>query len=91
MDMFSSRNWSYRPSSLSAEASASSGNAVSAIQDFYGLDNVTSSGLCTHTETQKAKKRRGVPRNPGNKNTIFLTYFSFYLMTFFVWDFWITR
>ncbi|KAJ4910310.1 Protein indeterminate-domain 12 [Raphanus sativus] len=64
MDMFSSRNWSYRPRSLSAEASVSSGNAVSAIQDFYGLDNVTSSGLCTHTETQKAKKRRGVPGNP---------------------------
>ncbi|KAF3540904.1 hypothetical protein F2Q69_00021499 [Brassica cretica] len=64
MDMFSSRNWSYRPSSLSAEANASSGNTVSAIQDFNGLNNVISSRLCTHTETQKTKKRRGVPGNP---------------------------
>ncbi|CAH8301224.1 unnamed protein product [Eruca vesicaria subsp. sativa] len=64
MDMFASRNWSYRPSSLSAEASASSGNTVSAIQDFNGLNNVISSRLCTHIETQKAKKRRGVPGNP---------------------------
>lgn len=71
MDMFSSRNWSYRPSSLSAEASASSGNTVSAIQDFNGLNNVISSRLCTHTETQKTKKRRGVPGNPGNTNMIY--------------------
>ncbi|KAF8099843.1 hypothetical protein N665_0236s0005 [Sinapis alba] len=64
MDMFSSRNWSYRPSSLSAEAGASSGNTVSAIQDVNGLNNGISSLLCTHTETHKAKKRRGVPGNP---------------------------
>lgn len=76
MDMFSSRNWSYRPSSLSAEASAS-GNTVSAIQDFNGLNNGISSLLCTHAETQKAKKRRGVPGNPGNKNMISFTEFIF--------------
>ncbi|CAH2071924.1 unnamed protein product [Thlaspi arvense] len=64
MDMFSSRNWSYKLSSLSAQASASSDNTLSTIQDFNGLNNVISSRLCTHTETQKTKKRRGVPGNP---------------------------
>ncbi|ESQ37933.1 hypothetical protein EUTSA_v10028701mg [Eutrema salsugineum] len=59
--MFSSRNWSYKLSSLSAEASASSGNTI---QDFNGLNNVISSRLCTHAETQKTKKRRGIPGNP---------------------------
>lgn len=64
--MFSSHNLSYKLSSLSGEPSASSGN----IQDFSGLNNVASS-LCTHTETQKSKKRRGTPGNPGNQNIIF--------------------
>ncbi|VVB07038.1 unnamed protein product [Arabis nemorensis] len=63
MDMFSSHNLSYKLSSLSGDASASSGNALSTIQDFSGLNNVASS-LCTHTETQKSKKRRGIPGNP---------------------------
>ncbi|KAL1225120.1 Protein indeterminate-domain 12 [Cardamine amara subsp. amara] len=64
MDMFSSHSLSYKLSSLSAEPSASSGNTVlSTIQDFSGFNNVVSS-LCTHPETHKTKKRRGLPGNP---------------------------
>ncbi|XP_010430007.1 PREDICTED: protein indeterminate-domain 12-like [Camelina sativa] len=63
MDMFSSHSLSYKLTSLSTEASASSGNTLSTIQGFSGFNNVTSS-LCTHTETHKNKKRRGLPGNP---------------------------
>lgn len=64
--MFPSHNLSYKLSSFSTEASASSGNTLSAVHDFSGLNNVFSS-LGTHTETQKTKKRRGIPGNPGIK------------------------
>lgn len=74
MDMFSSHNLSYKLSSFSAEENASTGNTLSTIQDFSGLNNVVSS-VCTHAETQKVKKRRGIPGNPGDKNIIFFTLF----------------
>lgn len=72
MDMFSSRSLSYKLSSLSSEASASSGNnTLSTIQEFSGFNNVISS-VCTHTETHKTKKRRGLPGNPGKKILYFI-------------------
>ncbi|XP_006287797.2 protein indeterminate-domain 12 [Capsella rubella] len=65
-NMFLSHSLSYKLSSLSTEASASSGNTLisSTIQDFSGFNHAISS-LSTHTETHKiAKKRRGLPGNP---------------------------
>ncbi|CAA7044139.1 unnamed protein product [Microthlaspi erraticum] len=63
MDMFPSQNVSFKLSSLSSEASASSGNSLSAVHDFSALKNVFSN-LRSHTEAQKTKKRRGIPGNP---------------------------
>jgi len=76
MDMFSSHSLSYKLSSLSTEASASSGNnTLSTIQEFSGFHNVISS-VCTHTETHKPKKKRGLPGNPGKK-IVLSFFFSF--------------
>lgn len=79
MDMFSSHSLSYKLSSLSTDASASSGNTLGTVQDFSGFNNVISS-FCTHKETHKTKKRRGLPGNPGNNISLDYGFISFGLL-----------